>query len=210
MPSPTPPPRNILLVDDHELVRFGMATLLRGSAARGSIGLILEATGVDAARELVNAHRVDLALIDLNLTDSEGLETLRRLRVLCGTIPLAVVSGSGTVPPPARLRALGADAWFTKTESLEPVLDWVRRHLRPPQAGSGDPGDSLPAPYRALAGRLGSQQRAVLELLLDGQPNSRIAEQLGLTVGTVKNYVSMILGLFDVESRAQLIARLRG
>lgn len=80
----------------------------------------------------------------------------------------------------------------------------------PPQAGSGDPGDSLPAPYRALAGRLGSQQRAVLELLLDGQPNSRIAEQLGLSVGTVKNYVSMILGLFDVESRAQLIARLRG
>lgn len=207
---PSPSPRNILLVDDHELVRFGMAALLRGSALRGVIGLILEAQGVEAARAVVNAHRVDLALVDLNLADSEGLESLRRMRALCAGIPLAVVSGSTDVPPPAQLRALGADAWFTKSGTIEPVLDWVRQRLSPPNAGEADPGAGLAAPYRTLVDRLGPQQRVVFELLLDGQPNSRIAEQTGLTVGTVKNYVSMILGLFDADSRAQLIARLRG
>lgn len=218
-------PRAVLVVDDHDLFRLGVRALLQAQAADGRSALeVLEAASLAQAFQLFEQRGdIDLVLLDLALPDAQGLGGLVEFRQRFPQARLVVLSGIGNTShsrgaiAQAAL-ALGASAFLPKSAHLQDVVAFVRACGL---FGSDGPDAGRPAPpaaaSRALAdglfgdawSRLKPQHAQVLQLLLEGKSNKEIAQLLALTEGTVKNYVSTILLLFGVRSRAQLISALR-
>lgn len=201
---------NVMVVDDHELVRFGMQTYLR-QPERG-VGQVLEAASLGQALDTLARQPVHLVLLDLNLPDSKGLATLSLMHRAHPLLPIAVVSGAD-----ASLQAdaftLGAAGFFSKLGDLSAVGEWiaeqgrcfatvVRPHPHPTM-------QSNRLHRQAPTANLQPRQLQVLELLLAGCSNQKISTETGLSLGTVKNHVSSLLLHFQVGSRSQLIAMLR-
>ena len=205
------PARGILVVDDHELVRLGLRALLL--AETGSVP-VHEARCLSDALRLYEFHLTShlLVLLDLDLPDSQGLDTLMRFRRAFPASRVVVLSGKDSHALMHGATALGAQAFLPKTGHLGEVLRYVRDNdlaalpLAMPEA---------PAAVRTTAStaelqpQLNARQVEILDWLLAGKSNKEIAQLSNLTEGTVKNHVSTLLLLFGMRSRAQLISSLK-
>ena len=221
--APTAPTRDrLLVVDDHELVRLGLSTLIASCVREGAAPVqVLEARTLAQALDCYAVHgqRIARVLLDLHLPDAHGLGGLRRFLACFPDASVAVLSGN---TDPALIREAlreGALAYLPKSGDLNEVIDYVRGcGLFGAPALASDSrvvdGDArLPGrTVHTLAGeavRLTSRQANLLDGLLAGESNRQIAERLCLSEGTVKNHVSTLLLTFGVRSRAQLISALR-
>lgn len=223
-PDDAGPPR-LLIVDDHELVRLGLATLIAAHAGGHTAPQVLEAGSLAQALACYSVHgsAIALVLLDLHLPDTHGLSGLRGFLARFPAARVVVLSGSGD---PALMRealAAGALAWLSKSGQLTEVVDYVKAlgllgaALSPQAAPPAPAASAVPAAVAArtvqtLDGervRLTQRQGELLDCLLSGQSNREIAERVHLAEGTVKNHVSTLLLMFGVRSRAQLISRLR-
>ena len=207
----TIPARGILVVDDHELVRLGLRALLLAETA---------SVPVHEARSLADALRLYefylsshlLVLLDLDLPDSQGLDTLVRFRRAFPASRVVVLSGKDSQALMQGVTALGAQAFLPKTGHLGEVLRYVRDNDLVAQPTSQTaPTDSVRAtPVAAeVQPQLNARQVEILDWVLSGKSNKEIAQLSRLTEGTVKNHVSTLLLLFGMRSRAQLISSLR-
>lgn len=228
-------PSGLLVVDDHELLRLGLRTLVEShAAASGQPVQVFEARGLQEALDVYGEHAAEIALVllDLHLPDAHGLSGLARFLAQHPNAHVVVLSG---VSDPALVRealACGASAYLTKSGDLQDVVQYIASlgllHLptaaEPAQASptietswSGNRFANLStAPssrvLRTAAGepvQLSNRQAQMLDWILVGQSNRQIADTAHITEGTVKNHVSALLLLFDVRSRAQLISLLR-
>ncbi len=203
-------PLRVLVVDDHELVRMGLRTLLGGAPGVEVVG---EAGSV--AEAIVAAHncRPDVVLMDVRLPDGSGVEACREIRsvqpatrVLMLTsyadddaVFSAIVAGaSGYLLKQARAQTL-LDAIETVGKGgslLDPVVTRkVLERLRAPAAQSEDKLASL-----------SEQERKILPLIAEGKTNREIAEALYLSEHTVKNYVSDLLRKLELRRRSEAAA----
>ncbi len=210
-PRQTPAPDaeiRILIADDHEVVRIGLAALLDGQP--GLTVVAQAASGEDAVR-LARVHRPDVAVLDIRMPNGSGVEACRTITAeLEGTAVVMLTShadsdalfdaidagasgyvlkrvGSGELVHAVRTVAEGGsllDPAVTRT-----VLERLRNASRLEEAG-------------AFA-ELTDQERRVLAHLADGASNREIADRMGLAEKTVRNYVSNILAKLELESRAQ-------
>lgn len=204
---------NALLVDDHELVRFGVKTAY--AQLPGISVNWLEAANLDQAMSLYRQHEdVSAVLLDLNLTDCKGLQGLRVFLQAFPLARIAVFSGTQDEFVMRQARALGACAYVCKgaeTSQLSQVLVALltpadAQRDRPPVANSAlFPRICGSAVYDRLAD-LGPRHLEILELVLSGCTNQEISASLRLSLGTVKNYVSSLLLALDVRSRSHLIS----
>jgi len=210
--APMPlPARGILVVDDHELVRLGLRALLL--AETGSVP-VYEARCLADALHLYALHAAShhLVLLDLDLPDSQGLDTLVRFRRAFPSSPVIVLSGKDSHALMHGAMALGAQAFLPKTGHLGEVLRYVRDNdliglpVRPSTTSSSAPTTTARAESQP---QLNARQVEILDWLLAGKSNKEIAQLSHLTEGTVKNHVSTLLLLFGMRSRAQLISSLR-
>lgn len=212
-------PTSILVIDDHDLLRLGLRTLVQSHAAQmGRIVRVLEARNLHDGLALYADHAaaIGLVLLDLHLPDAHGLSALVSVLARFPAARVAVLSG---VNDPALVRqalAMGARAYLLKAGNLDHVIAYLRSVWRAET-------DAPPAPLQAAPNALSSalrdaygqpvvlspRQTQMLEWVLAGQSNREIAAGAGLSEGTVKNHVSTLLLLFGVRSRAQLISRLR-
>ncbi len=204
-------PLTLLLVDDHEVVRQGLAALLGrrdGFDIVGEAGTVAEA--VDAARRF----RPDLIVMDVRLPDGSGIEACREIRaelpdtrvVMLTSYPdedavlSAIIAGaSGYLLKQVRARDLVAalEAVGRGESLLDPavtgrVLERIRR------IATTDQPDAL--------AQLTSQEQKILLLVAEGKTNKEIAADVFLSDKTVKNYVSSILAKLNLERRAQAAA----
>jgi DNA-binding NarL/FixJ family response regulator len=196
----------LLLVDDHDLIRLGLRTLLRNPAAPPEEQLqILEAASLAEALALYARHEsaIRLVLLDLALPDVQGLEGLAMFWRQFAHARIAVLSGSASAADEAQARAMGVAAFLHKTADLGEVLSFVRASGLLKAQPLGD--DASTGPLESLTQR----QSEVLAWVLQGRSNKEIAALARLSEGTVKNHVSALLLLHGVRSRAQLISRLR-
>ncbi|MGR4870542.1 response regulator transcription factor [Variovorax sp. LARHSF232] len=196
----------LLLVDDHELIRLGLRTLLRNQAAPAEEQLqILEAANLAEALALYARHesKIRLVLLDLALPDVQGLEGLATFWRRFPSARVAVLSGSASEAEAAQARALGVAAFLHKSADLGEVLSFVRASGLLKAQPVGDAART--GPLESLTRR----QSEVLAWVLQGRSNKEIAVLAQLSEGTVKNHVSALLLLHGVRSRAQLISRLR-
>jgi len=203
-------PLRLMLVDDHEIVRMGIRTLLEDQP-----DLVILCEAATAAEAIAEADRClpDLILMDVRLPDLSGVEACREIRarhpevrvIMLTSYPddnavmASIMAGaSGYVLKQTRGRALieairtvGAGGSLLDPAITEKVLERIR-------SAAGSLEDKL-------AG-LTDQERHILALVAEGKTNKEIAEALHLSAHTVKNYVSDVLKKLGVARRAEAAA----
>ena len=195
----------VFLVDDHEVVRRGVAEVLEdepGLAVAGEAGSVAEAL----AR--VPAVRPDVVVIDMRLPDGDGAELCRALRArVPGLRCLILTSYSDQDALEAAVRA-GASGFLLK-QVRGPALVSAVRAVAAGGTSFDDVGPGVPRARvvgAAGADRLGlltEQERTVLRLIGEGLTNRQIGQRMGLAEKTVKNYTSHLLAKLGLERRTQ-------
>jgi DNA-binding NarL/FixJ family response regulator len=203
--QPASLPIRVFLVDDHEVVRRGVAEVLEDDPAITVAG---EAGSVAEALARVPAVRPRVVVVDMRLPDGDGAQLCRELMTrMPGVRCLVLTSYSEQAALDAAVRA-GASGFLLKQVRGPALVSAVRT-----VASGGTFFDEVaPAPERirepAAAGsdRLGlltDQERTVLRLIGEGLTNRQIGQRMGLAEKTVKNYTSHLLAKLGLERRTQ-------
>ncbi|WP_448188018.1 LuxR C-terminal-related transcriptional regulator [Azospirillum sp. sgz301742] len=207
----TLPPR-ILVVDDHALVRHGLALAIK---LRFPDATVFEAGSLAEARRLVpSLGHLSAVLYDLQMGDANGLPGVEAmLRVLDG-VPLVVISGtldSGVIAACIRAGARGFLPKGGEAEVLDHALPIVLNGglyaPLPPMAGAATAppvAAGTPTPSAVAIEGLTERQREILMLLLEGRSNKEIARSLGILEGTIKVHLRSIMQRLGVRNRTQL------
>jgi DNA-binding NarL/FixJ family response regulator len=210
-----------LIVDDHELIRLGVNSLLASSASGQRLLPLLEAENLADALDLYAQHQDSLALVllDLGLPDAHGLSGLREFLARFPGAHIGVLSGDGDPALQQQALQTGARAWLSKNGQLTQVLAYLFAQgllgTHPPEGSPPNPAVGIGKTARVVRTHNGEhlnltqRQARILDQILMGQSNSEIAQHMYLAEGTVKNHVSTLLLMFGARSRAQLISRLR-
>lgn len=205
----------LMVVEDHALVREGMVRLL--SQIEPDVSVI-EAGDFEAAlNALDNEGEVDLVLLDLGLPGIDGFSGLDILRRRYPAMPVAVVSAFDDTPTVTRVMNLGASGFIPKAYSGDTLLGAIREvlagNLYRPNVTSGANsrvGDPAPMLSNRIAVKpdevgLTDRQAQVLALMMRGLSNRDIADQLGLSEGTVKIHATAVFKALGVNSRTQAL-----
>jgi DNA-binding NarL/FixJ family response regulator len=202
--------KRVLLVEDHDLVRYGTSLLLESlEEVRCTI---LSCRSLEDARTACRSQGpFDLVLLDLNLPDAKGLQGLRVLIDEFPGLPFAMLTGTQDEFVIRQAQSMGAIGYLLKSWTPARLKEALTSLLR---SGAKAPPGALAERFPRLAGgphydrvaELGSRHLQILELILEGCSNGEIAKSTELSIGTVKNYVSAILLALDVQSRSHLIS----
>ena len=201
-------PIRILIADDHEVVRIGLATLLDGQPGMSVVAQA--ASGADAVR-LARQHRPDVVVMDIRMPNGSGIEACRTLNGDPDAVPVIMLTSHADSDSLFDAIDAGASGYVLKRVGSGELIDAVRT-----VAGGGSLLD--PAVTRRVLDRLRTatrieeagafadlteQERRVLAHLAEGETNRQIAARMGLAEKTVRNYVSNVLAKLELESRAQ-------
>ncbi len=210
--SPHPVRGNgFLIVDDHSLIREGIVRVF--SEFRPSAELF-EARDLRGAIDILqgpSSLSVDTILLDLNLPDSRGIDTLRRIKEVAPDLLVGVISGTDDEQLAMDCLLQGASAFVPKHGEVDQLVQGLSALA---SGGVYFPRDLLSkvsrpagraAPVASPGIRLTRRQSEVLPLLLQGQSNQQISDALGISLETVKLHVSGLLKLYKVNSRVNLI-----
>jgi DNA-binding NarL/FixJ family response regulator len=194
----------VLVVDDHPLVREGMRHLLAGLDGHPEV---LEAPDAAAALRVLEGNPdLDLALLDLNLPDSDGLAVLAEFGRRAPDLPVVILSG---VQDAALMRAAldkGAAGFIPKSALSQLIVPALKLVLA---GGVYVPPEMLPGRGMGVAAgdpELTARQQQVLRLLVAGKSNKEIAAALQLSEPTVKAHVVAVFRALQVRTRAQAVA----
>jgi DNA-binding NarL/FixJ family response regulator len=196
----------VFLLDDHELVRTGLRSLIEATEDLAVVG---EASTVADALVRIPLTRPDVAILDVRLPDGSGVEVCREIRSRSPEI--ACVMLTSYADDEALLAAVmaGASGYVLKqVTGLDLVAD-----IRRVAAGQSlvDPALAAQVLERLQDGpkedprlaALTTQERRILDLIAEGKTNRQIAEVMYLAEKTVKNYVSNLLAKLGMERRTQ-------
>jgi DNA-binding NarL/FixJ family response regulator len=204
----------ILIADDHPLFRKGLKTLLESEPGFEVLG---EATTGDEAIELADTLDPDVLLLDLKMPGRTGFEAARAIRVRSPHIHILVVTlFEDDESIFAALRA-GARGYVLKDANEEELLRAIcavasGEAIFSPGVASrmlGFFASSQAELPQDVFSDLTNREREILELIARGVPNSAIAEQLFISLKTVRNHVSNIYSKLQVVDRAQAVIRAR-
>ncbi len=203
-------PRRILLVDDHPLVRERLAELINEQPDLRVCG---EAADRHEALARLAQGPPDLAIVDLSLRNSHGLELIKDLHARDPHLPILVVSMHDEALYAERALRAGARGYINKQEATQNVLKAIRRLLAgqvylSPQLATRLAGSTFKPERRAPSGieQLSDRELRVFELLGQGRTLHQIAAELCLDVKTVEAYRARIrvkLGLPDARAVLQ-------
>ncbi|MFE3060841.1 response regulator [Nocardia sp. NPDC059239] len=197
----------VFLVDDHEIVRRGIADLLGGDPELTVIG---EAGDVSTALARIPALRPDVAVLDVRLPDGNGIELCRELlsrldglrclmltsftdehammdAILAGASGYVVKDIKG-MELAAAIKSVGAGQALLDNRAAAALMNELRHRI-----------DKHDDPLNGLS----QQERTLLDLLAEGLTNRQIAERMFLAEKTVKNYVSRLLTKLGMQRRTQ-------
>ena len=196
----------VFLLDDHEIVRAGLRSLLE---TEDDFVLVGEAGTAKEALDRIPPTRPDVAILDVRLPDGSGIEVCREIR--SGSPDVACVMLTSYADDEALFAAImaGASGYVLKQVGATSLVDDIRRvaageSLLDPALTQRvlerlqDQSDEDP-----LLANLTPQERRILDLVADGQTNRQIAETLFLAEKTVKNYVSNLLAKLGMQRRTQ-------
>jgi DNA-binding NarL/FixJ family response regulator len=190
----------ILAVDDHPMLREGIATLV---ASQSDMKLVAEASTGREALEQFRKHRPDLTLMDLQMPDMDGIEAMV---AICSEFPEARIIVLTTYKGDIQiLRALkaGARAYLLKGLLRKELLETIRavhagQKRIPPEVAA-----ELAA--HVIDDTLTSREIDVLRLIADGNANKLIADRLSITEETVKGHVKSILSKLGASDRTHAV-----
>jgi DNA-binding NarL/FixJ family response regulator len=203
--------RSLLVVDDHP----GIASALTLLLDRATWGPILEAETRSEAIAVAERERPELVSVDLTLGDDDGVELVRQLREAHPHVVLVVLTASGTAEQAVRCLRAGATAFIPKSCQPDEIVTAIEA------AAGGDtwlPPDLLgpviallldPPPaseWEELVSTLSAREHAVLELMVAGLDRRAIADELVISLNTVRTHVKNILAKLGVHASLEAVS----
>ncbi len=195
----------VMIVDDHPMVRQGLAAFL-GLAE--DLRLVGEAGDLAGAAEAVRRLEPDIVLLDLVLPGARGADAVAAIRAASARARILVLTSFAEPERVMAALSAGADGYLSKTVAPEDLLTAVRQVAR--GRSVLDEGALLAASRRSAARlptgeRLTGREMEVLGLMSEGLANREIALQLGIAEKTVKVHAGRIYAKLGAQSRAQAL-----
>jgi DNA-binding NarL/FixJ family response regulator len=199
----------VLVVDDHDLFRTGLKTLLEEQGVK----VVGEAANGQTAIRMVSELAPDVVVMDLNMPGLTGVETTRKLAGIAPLTRVVVLTISADDEDVMDAVMAGACGYLLKDSSIQELIMGIRaaaggeslispqiaakvlRRLRA-QSSSVDAAETIRA-------ELSDREIEVLKLIANGKDNAQIARELFISPKTVKNHISNILMKLQIENRIQ-------
>ncbi|HWO31498.1 MAG TPA: response regulator transcription factor [Candidatus Acidoferrum sp.] len=200
----------VLLVDDHPIVRQGLALLIEREADLSVCG---EAEGAHTAFHAIETLRPDIVLLDISLNGPDGLEVLKEIRVKTGSLPVLILSMHDESIYAERAMRAGANGYIMKQEATEKVLIAIRRILQ----GDVYLSDRLTTTMLQQYVRGGAHTKSspllnltdreleVFRLIGEGHGTRQIADELHLSVKTIESYQAHIKEKLALRNARELV-----
>ena len=195
----TADPRRIrvAIVDDHPVVRDGMAALLREYPG---IEIAGTAASLDLAEPFLDPALVDVLLLDIRLGQETGFQLLARHRDASRRPAVVVLTAFAQAEYAAAAHRLGAATVVLKTAPMPELVAAIRA------AALGEPVDAAPGP-RATDPTLTTREQEIVQLVVEGRSNDEIGVALAIATKTVEGHLGRVFERLGIESRAALSAR---
>lgn len=202
-------PIRVLVVDDHFVVRAGVASYIDSQTDMSLAG---EAATCEDAVTGAETLKPDVVLMDIRLEGCSGIDACRKIKEV---VPSTRVIMFTTYADLELLRGsieAGASGYVIKRMALKSLIDTIRRVMKgedlviDDRAQAALDGGGPEAHLAEKLRRLSPQEQRVLSLIADGLTNRQIANELNLAEKTVKNYVSALLHKLDMTRRAEAAA----
>jgi NarL family two-component system response regulator LiaR len=201
-----PSPIRVMLVDDHLMVRRGLATFLK---VFDDLELAGEAGSGEAAVQLCEKLQPDVILMDMVMPDMDGATATRLIRQQCPEVQVLALTSFKEEKLVQNALQAGAIGYLLKDVSADELAQAIRaahagRATLSPEAAQAlvHAANQPPEPGHDLTER----ERAVLALLVEGLNNTQIAGRLVVSPSTIKSHVSNILSKLGVASRSEAVA----
>jgi DNA-binding NarL/FixJ family response regulator len=201
----------VLLVDDHTLVRRGLAYVVKSCLPEAEVK---EAEGTDQAIEMLKAETVDVALVDIRMPGRDGLELLREIKATWPEIAVIILSTYDTATYVKTALGEGADGYMLKDATPEDLDQAIRvaisgggnvlsaRAIRSLfEDGGGRDEDNKDRSQRPES--LTQRETDILAQLSEGRSNREIARSLFLSEKTVKAHLAAVFRKLGVANRTQ-------
>ncbi len=204
--------KNMLIVEDHELTRFGLKTNFEGIDI---IDKIFEAEDAEKALKQFKENKIDIIIMDVGLPQVDGIEATRRIRLIDSEVKIIMLTSHNDEQAVLNSLKAGANAYCSKEINLKTlesvvrsVLDgaaWfdpsiahiVLRAASIQQQESGDNANKIDE------FNLTPRELQILKLIAKGNSNIEIAKECSISINTIKAHVASILQKLEVEDRLQ-------
>jgi len=194
---------SVFLVDDHEIVRRGVADVIN---AETDLEVVGEASTIRQALGRIAATLPDVAVLDVRLPDGSGIDLCRDIRSAHPNVHCLMLTAYDDDEASRTAVLAGAAGYVLKDIKGQTLLDSIRKVAagkRLMNAGVARRVVESATAARGPAVELSLRERQVLDLIAEGLTNRQIGEKLELAEKTVKNYVSGLLAKLGMERRTQ-------
>lgn len=202
--------KRVFLVDDHPLVREWLTNLINEQADLAVCG---EAETGQEARQAILSIKPDIAIVDISLKDSSGIELIKDLKQSLPNLAVLVLSMHEESHYAERALRAGAKGYIMKRETTKKVISAIRQVLAGQVYISGEIATSLATQFVSGKGpfdhspidQLSDRELEVFELLGQGRGTRQIAEMLRVSVKTVQAYCARIKEKLNLASATELL-----
>lgn len=201
---------NILIVEDHELTRFGLKTAFESC---DFIESIFEADSAESGLDVVDKNKVDLVIMDLGLPGIDGIEATRQIKNSNDDIKVVILTSHNDVQEVLNSLKAGANAYCSKeinprrlTQVVLSVLDgasWFDPSIAHIVLEAATKSQQTEPQKPTKDYGLTSRETQILKLITEGYSNNEIANQLFVSINTTKAHVASILQKLEVDDRLQ-------
>lgn len=193
----------IVVADDHPLFREALVSAVRKARPDAQV---VECASLAEANTALGEGPVDLVLLDLKLSDVEGMTGLNLIRANYPAVPVSVVSASEEPQTIRNALAMGASGFIPKSSALETMVEAITAILDGDNWAPdvGEASDEEADLQNRIASLTPSQLR-ILEGLKAGRLNKQIAYDLGVTEATIKAHLTSVFRKLGVQNRTQAV-----
>ena len=196
----------VLIVDDHDVVREGLAGFLN---AIPDMTLVGEANNGSGAVRLCEKLQPDVVLMDMVMPDMDGIEATRTIHERFPNIRVVILTSFGEETQVQEALRAGAMGYLLKTSSAHDIAAAIRAAMSGQSILSAEAAKALVQPQKQgvkVDYHLKARELEILELLVNGRTNAEIAQTLSISLSTVKFYISSILTKLNVAGRTEAVA----
>lgn len=202
--------KNLLIVEDHELTRFGLKTTFEDV---DYVGVIYEASSGEEAVDIYKNNKIDIVIMDLGLPQMNGIETTQMIHSINSDVKIIILTSHGDEKEVLSSLKAGANAYCSKEINLQRLVQVVQSVSEGAawfdpsianivlQATSASKFDEKDANYKSYD--LTAREAQILKLMTEGYSNMEIAQNLVISVNTTKAHVASILQKLEVDDRLQ-------
>ncbi len=202
--------KNILIVEDHELTRFGLKTTFEGV---DYVENIYEAESAEKALEIFKEHPIDVIIMDLGLPNMNGIEATKQIRSSNKDVKVIILTSHNDEKEVLNSLKAGANAYCSKeinpqrlvavVQSVADGAAWFDPSIAHIVLKASTTSRGLDAETDGKDYDLTSREKQILKLMTEGYSNMEIAQLLVISINTTKAHVASILQKLEVDDRLQ-------